>query len=292
MRRSFRLRFAWSLGLLSVLGCSELVSLGTVCPEGNGICAVPEDAALLPADVGPLPADGGVAVPVAEAGADVNDAGQGPQLAPDADVPVVEPLVAFPQLRNGDFALTNGAPGDVTYLSVPTATLIAPWFTCQPIGAGDGIATAVRAESSVTLADSETPPGAMVGAPDGSETFVSIRHLVTLVDLPLVQRLAEPLRQGQRYAIAVDVRTGNTDALLSLQLRGGNADLCLSTSSQSVLAETDPITQVGWQTVCLPFVAPLDYTHLILSVKSELLRDARLFFDHMRPATARECPAL
>jgi len=289
MRARFLATSAWLLSaILPTLGCSELVSLGTMCPDGNGICAVGEDAAR-PVDAEPVsPNDSGTTTPRRDAG---TVDGGAPEPTDAGRAPITDAVV-FPLIRNAGIELTDVVHGDVTTVSLPTATTIAPWFTCQPIGAGPGLATAVRAEGSTTLADNETPAGEVVTSPDGSDTFVTIRHLVTLVDLPLIERLAEPLRQGQRYAIAIDVRPGNSDAQLSLQVRGGNAEEVCNAPSQTVLAETDPITDPRWQTACLPFTTPVDYTHLILSVKSAVLRDARLFFDNIRPASAEECPTL
>jgi hypothetical protein len=224
----------------------------------------------------------------------VRDAGKTPTVPTDGATPNVG-LSAF-EVGNGEFSLTAGGPGDVTTVSLSAFTTIAPWFTCQPIGGGSNPTTAVRAENTVTLTGTETPPGEVVLAPDAvddKDTFISIRHLVTLVDIPLLQRLPEPLLPGHRYALAIDVRTGNTDALLSLQVRGGNVgDSCVGAQGQTILAETDPVTTLGWHTVCMPFTAPVEYTHMVLSVKSDLLRDARLFLDNLRSATAQDCPGL
>jgi len=300
LTRFFR-RFAFPLASLlpSLAGCSELVALGSECPAGDIGC-------------GALHGDGGLEVPDVNLPSGLRDAGRAASsdgAVRDARVarpsddggPVTPTALARFDVGNGDFSLITGTPGDVTAVSLPTATGIQPWFTCQPIGGGPNVTTAVRAENMVTLGNGETAPGDIVVAPnaadptdtiDTTDTFISIRHLVTLVDLPLLQRLPEPLLQGQRYAVAIDVRTGNTEALLSLQVRGGNVgDSCVGASGQTTLAETDPITRTGWHTVCLPFTAPVDYTHLVLSVKSNLLTDARLFLDNMRSATSRDCSA-
>jgi len=285
-----------------VAGCTELVALGSECPAGDKVCAV-------------LLGDGGVRVPDVNLPGAVSDAGRAPgsdSAVRDARVPrpVEDGGLTTPpsglskfEVGNGAFSLITGSPGDVTAVSLPTITGIQPWFTCQPIGGGPNVTTAVRAENTVTLGIGETMPGDVVLAPNAvdppnavdardTDTFVSIRHLVTLVDLPLLQRLPVPLLQNHRYALAIDVRTGNADALLSLQLRGGNVgDSCVGASGQTTLAETDPITSPAWQTVCLPFTAPVEYTHLVLSVKSELLTDARLFLDNLRSATSQDCPA-
>jgi hypothetical protein len=224
----------------------------------------------------------------------VNDAGA--KIGDPADGATTEVGLSSFEVGNGTFSLVTGAPGDVTTVSLPYVTGIQPWFTCQAIGGGDNPTTAVRAESSVTLSATETPPGEVVVAPnavDDTDTFISIRHLVTLVDIPLMQRLPQPLAAGHRYALAIDVRSGNTDAQLSLQVRGGNVgDSCVGAQGQTTLAETDPITRSGWHTICLPFSAPVEYTHLILSVKFDLLGDARLFLDNLRSATPQDCPLL
>jgi hypothetical protein len=295
----FLRRFVFPLASLlpPLAGCSELVALGSECPVGDKVCAA-------------LRNDGGVSVPDVDQPSALRDAGVGARsdgavrdaraARPSDDGGLTTPTtLARLEVGNGAFSLVTGKPGDVTAVSLATITGIQPWFTCQPIGGGPNVTTAVRAENMVTLGNGETAPGDVVFAPnatdasDPNDTFVSIRHLVTLVDLPLLQALPEPLRQGQRYAVAIDVRTGNTDALLSLQLRGGNVgDSCVGATGQTTLAETDPITRTGWHTVCLPFTAPVEYTHLVLSVKSNLVTDARLFLDNLRNATSKDCPAL
>jgi hypothetical protein len=294
----FRLGFVLpTLVLLSpVVGCSELVALGSECPVGDTVCAaVSRDGSVIGAgpDVSAVPAnrDAGTSRP-SDGGA--RDAGSKSNSPPDGSTTPVG-ISAF-EVGNGAFSLTSGSPGDVTAVSLPTITGIQPWFTCQPIGGGSNPTTAVRAESTVTLSGTETPAGELVVAPnavDDKDTFISIRHLVTLVDIPLLQRLPEPLEAGKRYVLAIDVRTGNPDALLSLQVRGGNVgDSCVGSQGQTNLAETDPVTTPDWHTVCLPFTATVEYTHLVLSVKSDILRDSRLFLDNLRSATAQDCPAL
>lgn len=296
MQPPFRLGFVLpTIVLLApVVGCSELVALGSECPVGDTVCtAVQQDGAVSGGgrDVSAVPAD-------RDAGSRPSDSGQRDAGARPGAVDGATPAVGFSafEVGNGEFSLTSGSPGDVTAVSLPTITGIQPWFTCQPIGGGSNPTTAVRAENSVTLGVGETAPGEVVVAPnavDDTDTFISIRHLVTLVDIPLLQRLPEPLQAGRRYAVAIDVRTGNTDALLSLEVRGGNVgDSCVGAQGQTRLAETDPITAPGWTTVCLPFTAPVEYTHLVLSVKSDLLRDARLFLDNLRSATPDDCPTL
>jgi hypothetical protein len=295
-----RFRFGFVLPtiglLLPVSGCSELVALGSECPVGDTICPkVRNDGAVNtdPPDVAAIPSDWDAgSVPSSDAA--VHDAGS--MVADPTDSGTLEVGLSAFDVGNGEFSLTSGGPGDVTTVSLTAFTTIQPWFTCQPIGGGSNPTTAVRAENMVTLSSTETPPGEVVVAPnavDDTDTFISIRHLVSLVDVPLLQQLPEPLMAGHRYALAIDVRTSNTDALLSLQVRGGNVgDSCVGAQGQTTLAETDPITTPDWHTVCLPFTATVEYTHLVLSVKSDLLRDARLFLDNLRSATRGDCPLL
>lgn len=283
MRSSFPTCIALqALTALPTLGaCSELVSLGSDCPAGEGLCLVDEDANV--PDPGPR-VDAGFG-----SGTDGALRDAGVIIAVDAAAPSPQ-IPRFPMLRNVDFDLTSGAPGDVTAVSLPTATAIVPWFTCQPIGFGNNLTTAVRAENSVTLTESETPPNELFSAVDGSDTFVSIRHLVTLVDLPLNQWLTEPLVAGEHYGIVLDVRSADTSALLSLQLRGGSLDdVCLNAGAQEILAETAPIVTPGWRTVCVDFTPAGNHTHLVLSVQSAAVTDARIFLDNLRPLTTEQC---
>jgi hypothetical protein len=280
--------------VLALTGCSELVGLGTECPEGTSFCIVELDGgfsqprldaqSILPPPVDAAPhttmtLDGDVVVTIEPDGASS-----------------VSPLVAaFPVVRNGTFALTNGSPGDFTTVS---STDLAPWHACQAIGLGDNPTTAMRVESSVSLSASETPANTVITARDGSATFMSMQYLVKLVNIPLTQTLSEPLQPGAHYAFALDVLSTHPDYKLSLRVRGSsNDDACLDTGE--LLVEGDPITAPGWQTICLPFTANAEHTSLGLSLKSDALLAgalmngvARLFIDNLRPATAAECPGL
>jgi hypothetical protein len=286
-----------TLLLLSPLGgCSELVALGSECPVGDTVCTmvrVDGGTSGSAPDVSTVPPNRDAGLFAGNDGG-AHDAGSMSNTETDGSTATTG--ISLCEVGNGEFSLTAGGPGDVTTVSLTAFTTIAPWFTCQPIGGGSNPTTAVRAENMVTLGSGETPAGDVVMAPnaiDATDTFISIRHLVTLVDIPLLQRLPEPLMAGHRYALAIDVQTGNTDALLSLQVRGGNVgDSCVGAQGQTTLYETDPITTTGWRTVCLPFTAKVEYTHLVLSVKSDLLQDARLFLDNLRNATEADCPTL
>jgi hypothetical protein len=258
--------------------------LGTQCPD-DAPCIVASDS-------GAPPARPDSASPSVDSGVPT----QPTEPVPDADV--VEPqLSAFPAIQNRGFDLNPGSnPGDISTLS---STVIAPWYSCQPISGGDNPTTAVRAESSVMLSESETPAGAVVTPRDGSGTFISMQYLVKFVPIPLVQRLAEPLHASEHYALAVDVQSPNLPAMLSLQLRGSTEDDPCLDLNQDLLVESDPVTTPGWQTLCLPFTGTADYKYLVLSLQSGALlggalmtTSARLFFDNMRPATRAECPNL
>ncbi|MDB4976244.1 MAG: hypothetical protein JWN48_4585 [Myxococcaceae bacterium] len=289
-----RARSLTSLSLCSLLalaGCSELVPLGSACPESADSCLIDDDGG------------GSVATPDAQAPTS-DDAGMAmlPASADDAaaqtssDATVAVPSVRFPLLDNGGFDLRDmSSPGDVTTLST---TNIKPWYTCQPIGGPDNT-TAVRAETMVTLADTELPAGATVLAPDGAGTFVSMQYLINIVPISLLQSLAGPLAPGEPYGFAIDVQSPNPSAKLSLQVRGtGDGDDCLNLGG-NVLVESDPITTTGWQTLCLSFTATEAYTHLVLTPKSGAPltgaitnAKARLLLDNLRAVTTAECPGL
>lgn len=280
-------------------GCSELVGLGSECPMLDSECKIERSATDSgipgPRATHPSGPDAAPIQPLLDA-SDANVAAQLPLDAGADDIP--RGAAQFPAVRNGGFELTLGMPGDVTTVSLPTATQVTPWYSCQAIGAGANPTTAVRAESSVTLSDSETPPGAVVTAPDGSGTFISMQYLVKIVPIPLVQQLDEPLHVGRHYAFAIDVQSTNPEAELSLRVLGGNDEsACLG--GGEVLGESDPLTAAGWQTICLPFTVSAEHTHVVLSLRSGALlggalnsSTARLFFDNLRPITEAVCPKL
>ncbi|MDB4988855.1 MAG: hypothetical protein JWN04_4033 [Myxococcaceae bacterium] len=292
MRARFRSHVCLPLGaLLSLAACSELVPLGSECPATGEPCIVADDSGSeveLDAYIAPAPVDAGMTnVTPPPADADI-------VVPPDSSMRTLS--LAFPPLSNPGFELSGGPPGDVTTVS---GTMIAPWYTCQPIGGGANPTTAVRAESSVTLSASEMPAGATISSPDGSGTFISMQYLVEFVPIPLVQGLTSPLVVGEPYAFAIDVQSPSLAAELSLQVRGtGDNDDCLNLG-QNLLVASDPIRTAGWHTLCLPFTSTVAYTHLVLTLDSAValsnalnVQSARLLFDNVRAATAAECPEL
>ena len=288
-----------SAGLVQAYGCSELVGLGSECPMLDSECAVERSSADggMPGPRGMHPAGGPDAAPIQPL-LDASDAKVAVQMPLDAGGDDTPRVADFPAVLNGGFELTLGGPGDVTTVSLPSATQVAPWYSCQAIGAGANPTTAVRAENSVTLSDSETPPGAVVMASDGSDTFISMQYLVKIVPIPLVEQLDQPLEPGRHYAFAIDVQSTNPEAELSLRVLGGTDEsACLG--GGEVLVESDPIVTPGWQTLCLPFTVSAEHTHMVLSLRSGALlggalnsATARLFFDNLRPATEAVCPKL
>jgi hypothetical protein len=271
-----------SMAMLALAGCTELVVIGDECRRDA--CIVELDGRVIE-----VPLDAGVdsrepdldanVVPVPDAQPDV--------ILVDRYVPAPDDAAVWmpPDLMNPSFEVTDGQPGDVTAVSLPTGTAIAPWFTCQPIGGGPTALTGVRAEALVAVSDEGLPT---VVRPRDGLTFIAMQYFVTLFAPALLQQLATPLHTGTLYGFAIDVRTSNPDANLSLQVFGASAP-CLSTEDATLLTATAPITRPGWQTVCLRFNAPseLPFLMLVESAESPLSGD-RLFFDNLRSVEA--CP--
>jgi hypothetical protein len=125
--------------------------------------------------------------------------------------------------------------------------------------------------------------------------------------MPLLQPLTTPLLAGHSYAFVVDVLSTSVSALYSVELRG-NERACLGADSQQTLFRSAAISAQSWQPVCVRFTAPQDLPYLILAatpptppnltdsagmlLQGDLLGGPRLMFDHIRPATASECPGL
>jgi len=265
-------------------GCTEAIPLGSECPADPGVCKRPAsgDGAPRPElpededdDLEPL--DGGAPFPARDAEPPV-EAGS----AVDAGEPRDGgPIPLFPAMRNPSFELTGGAAGDVTVLSL-NGTVIAPWYTCQPVGGGTpGPLTAVRVEHGAVARDT-VDGGALdqAVAPQHGTVFVSMQYFAGLIQLPLLQQLREPMRAGVPYGLAIDVRVSNPASNLSLIL-AGTADSCWS--SNDLLTVTPPITQSGWRTLCLHFTPATDLPNLVLAVGSTTPLDgSRLFLDNLR----------
>ncbi|MET0283237.1 MAG: hypothetical protein ABW352_02160, partial [Polyangiales bacterium] len=218
-------------------------------------------------------------------------------------------LPPLPPLRNESFEFQNdtNVAGDVTALNT-LLTDISPWYTCQPIAAGQtaNSLTAVRAEKGLEAGTTEGAPKVAV-SPDDGNTFITIGYLVNIVPMPLLQRLSTPLRAGQEYAFAIEALATSADALLSLEVRG-NEQGCLGPSSQSMLVRSAPITAQSWTTVCVRFTPTTDLSYLILAaepnfpdsnidpgqmlIEGDILGGPRLVFDNIREATPELCPDL
>lgn len=274
------LRLPLLVPLATLLGCTELVVLGDECPR-NAACVVELDGNVIdpPIDAGLDPAE-----PSLDSG-DLLDA-HPDVVSSDGYVPAADDASVWllPPLQNPSFELTDGQPGDVAAVSLPTGTVIAPWFSCQPIGGGPGALTGVRAENVLAINDGRP---SVVIAKDGL-TFIAMQYFVALFAPALVQELSTPLRAGTEYGFALDVRITNPDARLSLQVYGAQ-EPCVGTSDATLLAETGPLSSTGWQTACLRFTAPVDlpYFMLVESAPDGLSND-RLFFDNLR--SVESCP--
>jgi hypothetical protein len=295
-----RLRFLSPLVALCAAssGCVEDVPIAAECPpDYAGPCLVELDGGEPP----PQPED---PPPTARI-----DGGVRADAASDGDAVSGTSLPPLPAIRNESFEFQNDTtmPGDVTALSTPF-TDISPWYTCQPIAAGQtgNSLTAVRAEDRLEAGTTEGAPKVAVGPSQGN-TFITIGYLVNIVPMPLLQRLSTPLRAGQEYAFAIDALATSADALLSLEVRG-NEQGCLGGQSQSTLVRSPPITSQDWTTVCVRFTPSTDLSYLILAaepnfpdsnidpgqmlIEGDLLGGPRLVFDNIREATSERCPEL
>jgi hypothetical protein len=265
-----------SLSLVLLAGCTEAVLLGDAC-RGDAPCVVELDGRVLE-----LPIDARVdaRVPDLDARSAVlldaqSDGGPGDSYVPAPDDAAVWMM---PHLENESFDLTEGQPGDVAAVSLPTGTVIAPWFSCQPIGGGPGALTGVRAETLVALTEDGLPD---IVTPQDGITFVAMQYFVTLFPPALVQELKTPLRPGTSYGFALFVRTSSPSANLSLQVYGAEAP-CVGVSDATFLTASDAITSSGWQRVCLHFSTPKELRYLMLVENAPgALSGDRLFFDDM-----------
>jgi hypothetical protein len=270
-----------SMSLLALAGCTELVVIGGECRDRDA-CLVELDGQLYEPS---LDASVDRRAPELDARVEVDGADDAAVMV-DSDVPNDAAVWMRTGLTNPSFEVTDGTPGDVTAVSLPTGTVIAPWFTCQPIGGGPTALTGVRAEALVAISGEDGLP--TVVRPQDGLTFIAMQYFVALFSPALVQELATPLRAGTRYGFALDVRTSNPSAGLSLQVFGANAP-CAGIAEATALGATPPITTSGWQTVCLRFPAPTDLPYLMLVENAATpLSGDKLFFDNLRSVEA--CP--
>jgi len=265
------------LGCAAMIGCSENIALGSECRELGSSC--PPASVLDGADAPIPPSEAGrpdAARPM-DAGPPLVDAFTPP--AAEASSPGDASVVLV--LGNPSFERLQGEPGDITTVNaiVPGGTLIAPWYTCQPIGAGNTGLTAVRAEAMVERLDADGGVTEVVQPSEGM-TMVSIAHFAN-VFFPLIQELEAPLASGQRYSFTLDVHALAEEPELWLQVWG--ADGCLP---DELLAESPPVRGPTWQTVCFDFTPEEPHRLVLLQAKSSSpLGGARLLFDNLQPTT-------
>ncbi|MET0340677.1 MAG: hypothetical protein ABW252_06730 [Polyangiales bacterium] len=278
-----------ALALVSLVGaCSELVDLGSECPPHVSVCLDPPPPVEVPGPSVPGPTlDAGSAGTIDMLGE--RDDAQRPSdggPAVDGNGEGSGAVATLPALFNRSFELTQGGPGDITTVSLPTFTSISPWYTCQAIGQGStGPLSAVRAENTLDAGSAEA--AGAIAATD-ARTFVSIRYFGNVLAVPLIQRLGAPMTRGTRYGLAADVRALSSSTHLSLQVKGGND--CLGITQQpEVLATTAPVTPGAWQRVCISFVPSATYNLIGLqAVSTSSLSDDILLVDNLREAT--DCP--
>lgn len=279
-----RSRLAASLALAGMFGCHESIELGSECLQGLRECLPPDAPPGMP-DARIEAGTPDAARPI-DAQPPVLDATAADVEPPPSDAEEPSGWGVMPAFENLSFELKSGGPGDVTTVNavLPGGTLIAPWYTCQPIGVGDTNLTAVRAENAApqTLADGGARPNI---TPRDGNTLISVSTFAN-VFFPLMQELREPLRAGVRYTFALDARAVADEPSLWLQVLG--ADGCLRVDE--VLAESEPIKNGDWQTLCFDFIPAATHSVVLLQVlSSSPLFGGRLLFDNLRDAS--HCPS-
>lgn len=269
---------------LACSGCTELVVLGRDC-RGEAPCLVEVDGRVTPNDMDASSHPDG-AEPNLDASRPRLDGSH--DAAVDANVPAPGDAAFWklPALLNPSFELTGGEAGDVATLSLPTGTMISPWNSCLPIGVDQSLLAGVRAETLLTYSDRGNSVRVF---PQHERTFIAMKYFVAVIPPVLQQQLRTPMLAGEHYGFAIDVRSSNPAANLSLQVYGG-AQACSSLiSAATLLAATDPITGPDWQTVCLRFTAPVELPYLIFMEDAPLvLNGDLLFIDNLRSVEA--CP--
>jgi hypothetical protein len=306
MRPSFQLHSHLRVvGLLAawtaLAGCESTVALGSECPAVMGPCPVPS-APDVPTEATPPPTgmrDPPVARPL-DAGSDAAG-GQAmvdakPPPAPsDADANTSREL--YPEILNPSFELPpNAKPGDIAAISLVGGAMLSRWHTCQQVAGGAGLA--------VMRAETELPDLALDGGlpvmeplkPSHGSSFISARPTIFVVGLfvlPLIHELPEPLRAGQRYAFAIDVRVSNEEEV-TLRVGGANSGSSCDASTYTELYRTEPLAPAEplehpeWRTICVRFTPEREYSHLLLQAGFPAITTARLDFDNIRPIEG--CP--
>ena len=264
-------------------GCHESVLLGSQCPEFVDRCDQivvgppgDPDAAGLDAAFPDGGIDSGVSGPLLDGSLDATPGDAADATPPGrADAGLDAALldggagVLFPALRNGSFELTRGRPGDIAYSPIdpiPLGTnLIEPWGACR------------TGFSALESADSSPGSGRQDVLPREGAVFVQ-SEVAGIGTSGLRQTLETPMRGGLRYGFAIDVRA-SVGADLTLVISASQID-CVSGAK---LADTGPISDQGWQRVCLSFVPLIDTPQLLLQPMARGLDGSgRVFFDNLR----------
>lgn len=268
--------FLW-VGLASS-ACSELVGLGSQCPDGvsceptppGGEVALPVPGlntmpVVVPRVVIDAGIDGAVIDPLPSAVA--ADAGS----AAEPDLPLIA-------LSNLSFERHGGIGGDVV-LSAAVSTLVpvAPvdtvfaelphWYACIPLSV-----------SSLTL-----PSQADAGSASGD--YLSFVINGTTVR----QALGAPLTQGVTYALTAQVMNhGAAAGKLHLEVRGATS----SCGSGYVIGRSAALADsAGWSSVCVTFTADKPYTYLLLAPSADGSAppgNARFYLDDLQQVAS--CP--
>jgi hypothetical protein len=258
------------LGLAVLLGCQEVVELGTQCPPGSA-CSESSLANASDAGVGVNPsADSSVPRFVAgEAGSD----GGMPMDGLPGDAATGGSAV-FPDIRNPSFEVTSGQGGDLAVIdiSVNQPGIVDPWRACQLVNFNSGdtaapyttVSTAVHSIESSTTVGSGASATTVHAADRDSFLAMSYPGFIpsVLVVIPISQALGTPLVAGTRYAFAVKLLRVDPTRDYSLRVYG-SGEQCLPASSP--WAEVAVPAASDWQTACVEFTASTDASYLMLA---------------------------
>lgn len=276
------LRRAPWLCLALLLGCSEIVVLGSECPEAPGSCpelnggrpdaAAGRDAEVerdaepgLDAQVEPDAAVDAAALDAMVTDASVPDGGR--DAAVDAAVDAGPQLALFPMLQNGSFEITRGGTGDIAWQPPGAPAILGaqvePWTACR---------SGLQAQAYYA------PIGGVPASPVDGQHFI-VDQLALGNPVGLNQVLSQPVRRGVTYAFSVALRVSRAGESASLNVFGTSVP-CLPTGGP--LATTRPITETTWQRICLRFTPVVDHAALMLAGSTEILSSSALLMDDLR----------
>jgi hypothetical protein len=265
------------LGLFASSACSSTVFLGAECASGR--CQGDGDGL----DIGDGDGDGDARADGGSGMGEPDDSGQAPDsggmLDASPQLPDGSPgpgaddsgsaATLTPDFFNPSFERINGSPaGDLADFALGTGPDISPWKACQT----DFMAGFLRAEQS--RGDVR---------PSDGDTFLNFGFpYFAALPIPLYQRLATPMRAGQRYAFVVELRAEDPllDEQLAVIIRGGNVGC---NAFNDTLGMTPYQKNGAWVSHCIAFTAASDMNEIsfVPRVKSGLGPTSHLYIDNI-----------